>query len=314
MFGGSKYSTDDVEDARTLKNGAVAGYVRNAEGKRVWRIVTGASGDYLRSIGPKKGSNRSYAALSPRAAKMAFNRHYKNRKGSPRGNRQARTYDLNHSGNVIADTRYRRSPHRYDYQGVDTGSKSNRRMSGAQLAAAQKRIANARMAKGLRGESQVGGASCGFNTKSRSCSKKATGNPEWCEVGPKGRCRKSPSGRKNAPKNPKNVARGQSLGALKRSSPGRPRRVSTQGWDIQDAINRGPAPAPSPSRGRPSRVHKVTGHRAPLMGSKGSACVDLVEDDCLKHPACDYRIRGRGKSPSCGRKKQKAISGGGNYW
>ena len=175
MYGGTKYSASDLipgpkdpsGEGRELKNGAMAGYVRGPAGKPVWRILSGASGDYLRSIGPRKGSTRSYAELSPRAAKMAFNRHYKNRKGSPRGNKQARTYDLNHSGNVVSDTRYRRSPHRYDYRGVDTGSLPNRKMSGDKLAAARNRIAKARMAKGLQGSSQAGGGVCSGKTHSK---------------------------------------------------------------------------------------------------------------------------------------------------
>jgi len=175
MYGAGKYSARDLVPGpkdpsgagRTLANGAMAGYVRGPAGKPVWRILSGADGDYLRSIGPRKGSTRSYPALSPRAAKMAFNRHYKNRKGSPRGNKQARTYDLNHSGNVVADTRYRRSPHKYDYRGVDAGPLPNRKMSGAKLAAAQNRIAKARMAKALRGQSQAGGGGCSSKRHSK---------------------------------------------------------------------------------------------------------------------------------------------------
>jgi len=316
MYGGAKYSASDLiagpkdpsGEGRRLANGAMAGYVKGPEGNPVWRILSGASGDYLRSIGPKKGSTRSYRALSPRAARMAFNRHYKNRKGSPRGNQQARTYDLNHSGNVVADSRYRRSPNKYDYRGVDTGSKPNRKMSGAQLSAAQNRIAKARMAKGLRGESQAGGADdCSFNSGTMRCSKSGDSHPEWCEVGPKGRCRKSASGKEQSPKNPKNVARGKALSG-RSVSPQRPRRAATQGWEIHDAaMVTGPVPSPvRRSPGRPSRLNRVTGHNSPLMGSRGSACVGLVEADCEKHPACDYRVHGKGKSASCGRKRQSS--------
>jgi hypothetical protein len=268
---------------------------------------------------------------------MAFNRHYKNRKGSPRGNKQARTYDLNHSGNVVADTRYRRSPHKYDYQGVDTGSKPNRKMSGSELAAAQGRIAKARMAKGLRGESQAGGAGdCSFNSGTMRCSKTGDSHPEWCEVGPKGRCRKSAAGRAQSPKNPKNVARGKALSGRKASpvrrrdlSAARARRASADPYAVARA--RGPAPSPvRRSVGRPSRIQRVTGHSSPMMGSKGSACVGLVEADCERHPACDYRVHGRAKSPSCGRKSQgkkkmgrtayvanpggESMAGGAYYW
>jgi hypothetical protein len=278
----------------------MAGYVNGPAGKPVWRILSGADGSYLRSIGPRKGSTRSYPALSPRAAKMAFNRHYKNRKGSPRGNKQARTYDLNHSGNVVADSRYRRSPHKYDYIGVDTGPLPNRKMSGNKLAAAQRRISKARMAKGLRGESMAGGANgCSFNSGTMRCSKTGDSHPEWCEVGPKGRCRKNAAGKASSPKNPKNVARGKALSGRKAS----PRRSSPDSY--ASARARGPVPSSvKRSVGRPSRLERVTGHNSPMMGSRGSACVGLEEADCFKHPACDYRVHGKGKSPSCGRKSQ----------
>ena len=81
---------------------------------------------------------------------MAFKRHYAKspRYKSPRGRKQAMSYDLNHRApRVVTDSRYRRSPHVFDYPGVDVGDKPNTRLSGATLAAAQRRIAKARMAK-----------------------------------------------------------------------------------------------------------------------------------------------------------------------
>ena len=53
-------------------------------------------------------------------------------------------------------------------------------------------------------------------------------------------------------------------------------------------------------RGRPSNAMKYTGH-ASRLGRKGSACSGLVEKDCNKHPACDYRSP-KGKSAHCARK------------
>lgn len=113
-----------VRGRRVLANGAVAGYVI-ADGKEKWRIVTGASKTYLDGVRRRAGS--PHKALSPKAAQLAFNRHYGPRGlkhyKSPRGQKVARTYDLNHTKNVVGDIRYRRSPHRFDYQGVDTGAK-----------------------------------------------------------------------------------------------------------------------------------------------------------------------------------------------
>merc|ERR1712054_287412 len=106
--------------------GAVAGYVRDAKGNKAWRIVKGASADYLRKVRTQKGQKQRPKPLKPRAAKIAFNRYYKNspRFKNARGRQQAKTYDLNHSvraDRVVADARYRRSPHLYDYPGLDDG-------------------------------------------------------------------------------------------------------------------------------------------------------------------------------------------------
>ena len=209
MFGAGKYSRSDLVagpkdpsgNGRQLSNGAMAGYVRGPAGKPVWRILSGADAGYMRSISQR--GPRTYPKISPKAAKRAFNRHYNKspRYKSPRGRKQARSYDLGHrSPRVVTDSRYRRSPHRFDYPGVDVGAKPNTKLSGAKLAAAQRRVAMARRARGLGSSSQAGGADCGFNSATRACSKTATANPEWCEVGPKGRCRKSAAGKKNSPK------------------------------------------------------------------------------------------------------------------
>jgi hypothetical protein len=295
---------DPSGNGRQLANGAMAGYVNGPAGKPVWRILSGASKDYMRSIA--RSGPRTYPAISPKAAKRAFNRHYNKspRYKSPRGRKQARSYDLGHKApRVVTDSRYRRSPHRFDYPGVDVGAKPNTKLSGAKLAAAQQRAASARAAR-----SQAGGADCGFNYVTSRCSKAGTENPEWCEVGPKGKCRKSPAGRKNSPKNAKNVAKGKALAASRKSkSPGRPKRALTQGWDVEDT-RRG-TPSPVMSRGRPSRVQRVTGHKSPAFGSKGSACAHLSPSDCARHPACSF-AKGTGKGSGC----RRTRSSGGAMW
>jgi len=312
MFGAGKYSRNDLVagpkdpsgNGRQLANGAMAGYVNGPNGKPVWRILSGADAGYMRSI--SQSGPRTYPSISPKAAKRAFNRHYNKspRYKSPRGRKQARSYDLGHRApRVVTDSRYRRSPHRFDYPGVDVGAKPNTKLSGAKLAAAQQRAASARARR-----SQAGGAECGFNSVTSRCSKAGTSNPEWCEVGPKGKCRKSPAGRKNSPKNAKNVARGKALAASRKSkSPGRPKRALTQGWDVEDA-RRG-TPSPVTSRGRPSRVQRVTGHKSPAFGSKGSACAQLSPRDCEIHPACSY-AKGTGKGSGC----RRTRSSGGAMW
>ena len=71
----------------TFKNGAKARVQPNGQ----YRIISGASPEYMRQIGRKKGSKANYAAISLKSAKRAFNSHYKKRKGTPRGNKMART-------------------------------------------------------------------------------------------------------------------------------------------------------------------------------------------------------------------------------
>merc|ERR1711998_93699 len=85
---------------------------------------------------------------TPRAAKRAFNRYYSPKRvgtvfKSPLGLKQSRTYDLNHTGSrVVNDTRYRRNPKRFDYTGVDTGTKVRAKRSPKQVAHANKMKAN----------------------------------------------------------------------------------------------------------------------------------------------------------------------------
>ena len=166
MFGAGKYSRSDLVagpkdpsgNGRQLANGAMAGYVNGPNGKPVWRILSGADAGYMRSIAQR--GPRTYPAISPKAAKRAFNRHYNKspRYKSPRGRKQARSYDLGHRApRVVTDSRYRRSPHRFDYPGVDVGAKPNTKLSGAKLAAAQRRAAMARRARELGSGSQAGG-------------------------------------------------------------------------------------------------------------------------------------------------------------
>ena len=98
---------------------------------------------------------------------MAMNRHYNKSPmyKSARGRKQARTFDMNTADQVVDDSRYSRSPHRYDYAGLDVGSRS-RGMSGDKTAA-QKRAAMARRAKALGSSSMAGGYKA-MNSESES--------------------------------------------------------------------------------------------------------------------------------------------------
>ena len=115
-----KYSVQDiVAGRRTLANGAVAGYVRDDEGKRVWRIISGAIDMSAARSAPRR------RALSQKAAVRAFNAHYKNKAYKTEAARKAAmTRDLCSSNQPRKNTTsYRRSPHKYDFAGVDDGSR-----------------------------------------------------------------------------------------------------------------------------------------------------------------------------------------------
>ena len=195
------------------KNGVEA--VKQQNGR--YKIVKGASKEELKRV---RGLRSVRKVITQEKAQRAFNKYYKNRKGSPRGNKQARTYDINYTSNLVNDSRYLRSPHRYDFKGVDDGKKVRKPRSALQV----------KNDKAMRAENsplhlrQAGGV-----------------------------------------------------------------------------------------RGRKPKVHKVTGHLKPHMGSNGSACRPLVSRDCEKHPACVWRKYGKAKSKSCGRKpspRTKKMKGG----
>lgn len=75
---------------------------------------------------------------SKEEAQRAFDKYYKNRNGSPRGNKQARTNDINHTTKLINDTRYLEYPYIYDFKGVDAGKKVRKPRTINQLANDQK--------------------------------------------------------------------------------------------------------------------------------------------------------------------------------
>ena len=146
MKGGRFSEADIVAGKRTLANGAVAGYVM-VDGKRKWRIVAGANSAYMSRI---RGISRGSKPITQRQALMAFNKAYKN-KGA-----RSKSYDRNHSGErgpVVADSRYLRSPWRYDYQGVDAGKKVRKSRSAALKASDKARMAKVRAARRRAGSS-----------------------------------------------------------------------------------------------------------------------------------------------------------------
>ena len=122
-----KYSRDDIIDGtdQILKNGMLAGKIM-IDGRPQFRIVGLVDrAAHQRSVKARR-PGRASQELSPRGAMRAFNRHYKK---SPKYKKEqarkgARSRDLCWDNQrKVTDRRYSRSPHRYDYPGVDDGSR-----------------------------------------------------------------------------------------------------------------------------------------------------------------------------------------------
>jgi len=122
-----KYSESDLlpDSARVLKNGMLAGYIL-IDGKPQFRIIGVKDRVQLQKSSSLKRPGRKSKSLSPKGAMRAFNRHYsKSPKYKSQVSRKgAKTRDLCWDNQpLVSDARYSRSPHRYDYPGIDDGSK-----------------------------------------------------------------------------------------------------------------------------------------------------------------------------------------------
>ena len=187
-------------ESKTLANGAVGQYTLNATGKKVFRIVSGATDGM---VAARAGRGAGRPAVSQAAAQKAFDAYYKRtrkvsrgpRKGqpvykSPRGRKAARTYDLGHtSQSVVGSTLYtaRHGPRLHDYTGVDTGTKTRAPSSAAQqaaLAAGRAALAAARQGGGR----QQQGGGCRLNPASGRCRKHEGPDGDGCMQGPN-KCR-----------------------------------------------------------------------------------------------------------------------------
>ena len=121
-----KYTEADIKKGkRIMKNGMLAGFVQTKGGLRFRIIGMVDKAKHQKSVTKKRGANRR-VKLSPRGAMAAFNKYYKtSRKYTKDSSRKAsRTRDLCHSNQKRSGTRsYSRSPHLYDYRGVDDGKR-----------------------------------------------------------------------------------------------------------------------------------------------------------------------------------------------
>ena len=105
-----------VKEMRKYENGSIGVFFKNGK----FRFVTGGNNLQPR----KKGSKVKYPRISKLAAKRALLKYYNNKEyKSPSNRKSALTRDICSDNKPTNRTSlYRRSPHLYDYPGVDDGS------------------------------------------------------------------------------------------------------------------------------------------------------------------------------------------------
>merc|ERR1711998_351660 len=212
-------------ELRAYNSGAVGAFFANGK----FRFVKGVNKGTRAGMSPNRRG-----ALSKRGAARAFNKYYKEKRYKrDRSRKAAISRDMCHRAkNVISDRRYRSrtGPKRYDFDGVDDGSRCKGEVKASKPRTARQRavLGKGKAVKGKRGfqrggyeehemqdggyyessddemqdggfyfeedEMQDGGAD-GCSWSGKACSKKGTSNPEWCQMGKKGRCVKSAAGK-----------------------------------------------------------------------------------------------------------------------
>ena len=104
-------------------HGAEGRWGVSSNGSPVFRFTKGVSAARMAVV--RGSARRAPRALSPRAAKAAFTRHYNNLPHSARGRAIARGRDIcDGTKETVADTRYSKKggPRRYNFAGIDDGS------------------------------------------------------------------------------------------------------------------------------------------------------------------------------------------------
>lgn len=105
-----------ITQMRKYNNGSIGIFFKNKK----FRFVSG--GNNLKPR--KKGSKVRHSKISKLSAKRALNKYYNNKNyTSPANRKAALTRDICSDNKPLTrTTKYRRSPHLYDYPGVDDGS------------------------------------------------------------------------------------------------------------------------------------------------------------------------------------------------
>ena len=222
-----------VGEERVLANGAVL--VKGADGKV--RITKGASASTMAGVRARRGSKQ----ISAKAAMRAFSRFYKNRsyKSGDKGLARAMARDMCHAKSPAMTTtgsKYRRSPRKYDYPGVDDGATCKGKMfvsrspsAAAKAALAAYRANNPssgkaalaayRASRKRGGSRKQRGSGCAWNATSLRCNKvKSPGNDEQCRTSKTGRCAKARDApkRQASPKQLAALAKGRQTASNKR--------------------------------------------------------------------------------------------------
>lgn len=125
-----KYTENDIIPGteRVLSNGFLAGFVM-IDGKRKFRIIKMQDREAASRAAKSPKNNRK--PLKKKSAKNSFDKFYKNRKYSSAKKRAlAKKRDMCHKNaphRTTSDRRYKRSPLKWDYPGLDDGSRCGRK-------------------------------------------------------------------------------------------------------------------------------------------------------------------------------------------
>merc|ERR1711934_568999 len=242
-----------VGEVVQLKNGAHA--EKQANGR--FKFVKGGNVD-MAALRARRSGPRKRNTNSVKGNKNIMGRYY-NKKAykSPARRAAAIKRDMCHKGkSVVNDSRWAQNPRRHDLEGFDDGSLCDSPTSYKYRAPSAKQAAALARGRAKRASMRGGADGCGFRASSMRCAKGVETNEEWCQMGKKGRCVKSPAGRKSAPRR---KASAKQLAGLAKGRASRAANVAAR-----------KASSPKPS---------------PMMAM---ACKNLPMHDCVAHPMCNY--------------------------
>lgn len=249
-----------VGETVVLSNGAHA--QKQADGR--FKFVKGGNPD-MAALRARRSGSRRRNTNSAKGNRNIMGRYYNKRSyKSPARRAAAIRRDMCHKGkSVVNDSRWAQNPRRHDLEGFDDGSLCDGKVTEYKYKAPSAAQAAA-LARGRAKRAAMRGGADGCSWSGKACSKNGNSNPEWCQMGKKGRCVKSKEGRKSAPKRSASPAlQAKRVAALEKARAAR-------------AAKRAASPKKAVS---------------PMMAM---ACNNLPMDDCVAHPMCNYVKAGKG--------------------